>query len=119
MDCAASVEKGHCRRSLRLKKPCAAGRPLSYTLDLYCETAAKFRYLSQIYFVTEQSPQPVGTQHPSIVPYSRVSAALKWTGLASAREAAAIPAYWLRRRYEVGTVSMVAALALLLFDIKP
>ncbi|MGR3462190.1 MAG: CaiB/BaiF CoA transferase family protein [Roseovarius sp.] len=26
-------------------------------------------YLSQIYFVTGQSPQPVGTQHPSIVPY--------------------------------------------------
>lgn len=26
-------------------------------------------YLSQIYFVTGQSPKPVGTQHPSIVPY--------------------------------------------------
>ncbi|THD76580.1 CoA transferase [Thalassobius vesicularis] len=26
-------------------------------------------YLSQIYFVTGDSPQPVGTQHPSIVPY--------------------------------------------------
>ncbi|SDT94767.1 CaiB/BaiF CoA-transferase family protein [Stappia sp. ES.058] len=26
-------------------------------------------YLSQIYFVTGQSPEPVGTQHPSIVPY--------------------------------------------------
>lgn len=26
-------------------------------------------YLSQIYFVTGHSPQPVGTQHPSIVPY--------------------------------------------------
>ena len=26
-------------------------------------------YLSQIYFVTGQSPQPVGSQHPSIVPY--------------------------------------------------
>lgn len=26
-------------------------------------------YLSQIYFVTGQSPQPVGTQHPSILPY--------------------------------------------------
>jgi crotonobetainyl-CoA:carnitine CoA-transferase CaiB-like acyl-CoA transferase len=26
-------------------------------------------YLSQIYFVTGESPQPVGTQHPSIVPY--------------------------------------------------
>lgn len=26
-------------------------------------------YLSQIYLVTGQSPQPVGTQHPSIVPY--------------------------------------------------
>ncbi|MGO4915719.1 CaiB/BaiF CoA transferase family protein [Pseudogemmobacter sp. W21_MBD1_M6] len=26
-------------------------------------------YLSQIYFVTGQSPQPVGTRHPSIVPY--------------------------------------------------
>jgi crotonobetainyl-CoA:carnitine CoA-transferase CaiB-like acyl-CoA transferase len=26
-------------------------------------------YLSQIYFVSGQSPQPVGTQHPSIVPY--------------------------------------------------
>ncbi|SHN16476.1 CaiB/BaiF CoA transferase family protein [Roseibium suaedae] len=26
-------------------------------------------YLSQIYFVTGKSPQPVGTQHPSIVPY--------------------------------------------------
>jgi len=26
-------------------------------------------YLSQIYFVTGQCPQPVGTQHPSIVPY--------------------------------------------------
>jgi len=26
-------------------------------------------YLSQIYFVSKQSPQPVGTQHPSIVPY--------------------------------------------------
>ena len=26
-------------------------------------------YLSQIYFVTGQTPQPVGTQHPSIVPY--------------------------------------------------
>ncbi len=26
-------------------------------------------YLSQIYFVTGNSPQPVGTQHPSIVPY--------------------------------------------------
>ncbi|QDY69486.1 CaiB/BaiF CoA transferase family protein [Qingshengfaniella alkalisoli] len=26
-------------------------------------------YLSQIYFVTGQDPQPVGTQHPSIVPY--------------------------------------------------
>ena len=51
--------------------------------------------------------------------YSRVSAALKWTGLASASEASAIPAYWLRRRYEIGTVSMVAALALLLFDIEP
>ena len=51
--------------------------------------------------------------------YSRVSAALKWAGLASASEASAIPAYWLRRRYEIGTVSMVAALALLLFDIEP
>ncbi|SFJ42504.1 CaiB/BaiF CoA transferase family protein [Celeribacter neptunius] len=26
-------------------------------------------YLSQIYFVTGESPKPVGTQHPSIVPY--------------------------------------------------
>lgn len=26
-------------------------------------------YLSQIYFVTGQSPEPVGTRHPSIVPY--------------------------------------------------
>lgn len=26
-------------------------------------------YLSQIYFVTGNDPQPVGTQHPSIVPY--------------------------------------------------
>ena len=26
-------------------------------------------YLSQIYFVTGQSPKPVGTRHPSIVPY--------------------------------------------------
>ncbi|WP_142588940.1 CaiB/BaiF CoA transferase family protein [Pseudorhizobium halotolerans] len=26
-------------------------------------------YLSQIYFVTGQSPQPVGTQHPNLVPY--------------------------------------------------
>ncbi|SMX44488.1 CaiB/BaiF CoA transferase family protein [Actibacterium lipolyticum] len=26
-------------------------------------------YLSQIYFVTGDTPQPVGTQHPSIVPY--------------------------------------------------
>jgi crotonobetainyl-CoA:carnitine CoA-transferase CaiB-like acyl-CoA transferase len=26
-------------------------------------------YLSQIYFVSGQSPKPVGTQHPSIVPY--------------------------------------------------
>lgn len=26
-------------------------------------------YLSQIYFVTGETPQPVGTQHPSIVPY--------------------------------------------------
>lgn len=26
-------------------------------------------YLSQIYLVTGQDPQPVGTQHPSIVPY--------------------------------------------------
>lgn len=26
-------------------------------------------YLSQIYFVSGQSPQPVGTRHPSIVPY--------------------------------------------------
>lgn len=26
-------------------------------------------YLSQIYFVSGESPQPVGTQHPSIVPY--------------------------------------------------
>ena len=26
-------------------------------------------YLSQIYFVKGESPQPVGTQHPSIVPY--------------------------------------------------
>lgn len=26
-------------------------------------------YLSQIYFVTGQNPEPVGTQHPSIVPY--------------------------------------------------
>lgn len=26
-------------------------------------------YLAQIYFVTGQTPQPVGTQHPSIVPY--------------------------------------------------
>ena len=26
-------------------------------------------YLSQIYFVTGKSPEPVGTQHPSIVPY--------------------------------------------------
>lgn len=26
-------------------------------------------YLSQIYFVTGDSPQPVGTRHPSIVPY--------------------------------------------------
>ncbi|MBL4807504.1 MAG: CoA transferase [Rhodobacteraceae bacterium] len=26
-------------------------------------------YLSQLYFVTGQTPQPVGTRHPSIVPY--------------------------------------------------
>ncbi|MBE9636236.1 CaiB/BaiF CoA transferase family protein [Salipiger mangrovisoli] len=26
-------------------------------------------YLSQLYFVTGETPQPVGTQHPSIVPY--------------------------------------------------
>ncbi|MDD7973286.1 CaiB/BaiF CoA transferase family protein [Roseinatronobacter alkalisoli] len=26
-------------------------------------------YLSQIYFITGESPQPVGSQHPSIVPY--------------------------------------------------
>ncbi|WP_146586824.1 CaiB/BaiF CoA transferase family protein [Puniceibacterium confluentis] len=26
-------------------------------------------YLSQIYFVSDQDPQPVGTRHPSIVPY--------------------------------------------------
>ncbi|EPX83587.1 CaiB/BaiF family protein [Salipiger mucosus DSM 16094] len=26
-------------------------------------------YLSQIYFVSKKSPQPVGTEHPSIVPY--------------------------------------------------
>jgi crotonobetainyl-CoA:carnitine CoA-transferase CaiB-like acyl-CoA transferase len=26
-------------------------------------------YLSQIYFVTGESPKPVGTQHPSLVPY--------------------------------------------------
>ncbi|WP_068112278.1 CaiB/BaiF CoA transferase family protein [Tropicimonas marinistellae] len=32
-------------------------------------------YLSQIYFVTGQSPQPVGTQHPSIVPYGSFSTA--------------------------------------------
>ncbi|WP_434730502.1 CaiB/BaiF CoA transferase family protein [Rhizobium binae] len=30
-------------------------------------------YLSQIYFVTGESPKPVGTQHPSIVPYGSYS----------------------------------------------
>lgn len=30
---------------------------------------AMLGYLSQIYFVTGSAPQPVGTQHPSIVPY--------------------------------------------------
>ncbi len=32
-------------------------------------------YLSQIYFVTGQTPQPVGTQHPSIVPYGSFATA--------------------------------------------
>ncbi|WP_353471689.1 CaiB/BaiF CoA-transferase family protein [Salipiger sp. H15] len=32
-------------------------------------------YLSQIYFVSGQSPQPVGTQHPSIVPYGSFATA--------------------------------------------
>ncbi|MCA0941835.1 CoA transferase [Salipiger pacificus] len=32
-------------------------------------------YLSQIYFVTGQTPQPVGTQHPSIVPYGAFATA--------------------------------------------
>ncbi|GGE61657.1 CaiB/BaiF CoA transferase family protein [Actibacterium pelagium] len=32
-------------------------------------------YLSQIYFVTGESPQPVGTRHPSILPYGSYPAA--------------------------------------------
>lgn len=47
----------------------ATGRGKHIEVAMLDSLIALQGYLSQIYFVTGQSPQPVGTQHPSIVPY--------------------------------------------------
>ncbi|WP_238364570.1 CaiB/BaiF CoA transferase family protein [Mesobacterium pallidum] len=47
----------------------ATGRGRHVEVAMLDSLIALQGYLSQIYFVTGQSPQPVGTQHPSIVPY--------------------------------------------------
>lgn len=47
----------------------ATGRGRHVEVAMLDSLIAMQGYLSQIYFVTGQSPEPVGTQHPSIVPY--------------------------------------------------
>lgn len=47
----------------------ATGRGKHIEVAMLDSLIALQGYLSQIYFVTGQSPKPVGTQHPSIVPY--------------------------------------------------
>nr|WP_321463012.1 CaiB/BaiF CoA-transferase family protein [uncultured Cohaesibacter sp.] len=45
------------------------GRGSRVEIPMLDSLIAMLGYLSQIYFITGQSPQPVGTRHPSIVPY--------------------------------------------------
>ncbi len=47
----------------------ATGRGRHVEIAMLDSLIAMQGYLSQIYFVTGESPQPVGTRHPSIVPY--------------------------------------------------
>ena len=47
----------------------ATGRGKHIEVAMLDSLIALQGYLSQIYYVSGQSPQPVGTQHPSIVPY--------------------------------------------------
>jgi len=47
----------------------ATGRGRHVEIAMLDSLIAMQGYLSQIYFVSGQSPKPVGTKHPSIVPY--------------------------------------------------
>lgn len=50
----------------------ATGRGKHIEVAMLDSLIALQGYLSQIYFVSGNDPQPVGTQHPSIVPYGSV-----------------------------------------------
>ena len=47
----------------------ATGRGRMVDISLHDGMLAMLGYLSQLYFLTGRDPQPVGTSHPSVVPY--------------------------------------------------
>lgn len=47
----------------------ASGRGRMVDISLHDGMLAMLGYLSQLYFLTGRDPQPVGTSHPSVVPY--------------------------------------------------
>ena len=47
----------------------ATGRGRIVDISLHDGMLAMLGYLSQLYFLTGRDPQPVGTSHPSVVPY--------------------------------------------------